>query len=751
MKTGFFSSPHVKRLAGCMALAFVLALMIGNQEGSQDDYGLAFRQAIFSPRIILFIVIGLLVFAAMTFWPYITPYLLRPGVRPLAVGGITVLVSQTLLKWSDDGRTGNGKFNSVASKAANTDGLAPMAKLFFSNYLGWILLLVTFGLGAAAILISLRALAWVAAVLGVVGGIWAYTSQAAVRDFLGTPDHSTGGGVALIGYLTLAAAALATALATGDIADTRAFVNRLLAWRPGMPLVVLGLIVGVIAFVQATWFSPQGSNQTLTDTKTFFQGNGLANLAYQYLAWLGYVLFIATLLTAAAASYLRHRILGWVAAGLGAVALLLSLITMYDMTDLAAAAGVDGATGPWQNLGSGAWMACAAFFVLAGAGLVVATLGARDEQGELAPAEAPAARSSDTLSRGFSAPGSSKVFLFVILATALFYPPTATGFWQKVLVSEIGIYVLLAIGLNVVVGWAGLLDLGFIAFYAIGSYTTAYLTGALPFKPPSFLHLSPLLAIPFAIAICLLAGVALGAPTLRLRGDYLAIVTLGFGEIIRITANNNPGNITNGPKGAFGIPHPRIELGPIKFVWGQNNLQYWYLLLVLIVIVVLLFRRLEASRLGRAWAAIREDEVAAQATGINTTRVKLLAFAIGASTSGVAGVFFASQIGYINPENFVLNNSILVVAYVVFGGMGSLPGAMAGAAVLTWLPEFLKDQVPAEDRQMWIGAVVLLMMIFRPAGLIPAKRRAAELRGLNRSSSAEVGAVPEGEGMGVRA
>jgi NhaP-type Na+/H+ and K+/H+ antiporter len=133
MKTGFFSSPHVKRLAGCMALAFVLALMIGNQEGSQDDYGLAFRQAIFSPRIILFIVIGLLVFAAMTFWPYITPYLLRPGVRPLAVGGITVLVSQTLLKWSDDGRTGNGKFNSVASKAANTDGLAPMAKLFFSN------------------------------------------------------------------------------------------------------------------------------------------------------------------------------------------------------------------------------------------------------------------------------------------------------------------------------------------------------------------------------------------------------------------------------------------------------------------------------------------------------------------------------------------------------------------------------------------------------------------------------------------
>ena len=168
---------------------------------------------------------------------------------------------------------------------------------------------------------------------------------------------------------------------------------------------------------------------------------------------------------------------------------------------------------------------------------------------------------------------------------------------------------------------------------------------------------------------------------------------------------------------------------------------------MLIVIIVILFNRLEHSRLGRAWAAVREDEVAAQATGINTTRVKLLAFAIGASTSGVAGVFFASQVGSFTPENFVLNNSILVVAYVVFGGMGSLPGAMAGAAVLTWLPNFLKDQVPAEDRQMWIGALILLMMIFRPAGLIPARRRKAELTGLDRPKSAESTAVPAGEGM----
>jgi ABC-type branched-subunit amino acid transport system permease subunit len=343
---------------------------------------------------------------------------------------------------------------------------------------------------------------------------------------------------------------------------------------------------------------------------------------------------------------------------------------------------------------------------------------------------------------------STRNLLVLGLGLALFYPPTATDFWQKVIVSEIGVYVLLAIGLNVVVGWAGLLDLGFIAFYAIGSYVTAYLVGSLPHKPPSWLHMSPLWAIPFAVVVCLLAGLALGAPTLRLRGDYLAIVTLGFGEIIRIAAINNPGNITNSTRGPQpAVPHPVVHIGPLKWVWGLNNLQYWYLLLFLIIVVVLAFYRLENSRLGRAWAAIREDEVAAQASGINTTKVKLLAFAIGASTSGLAGVFFASQVGYFNPDNFVLNNSILVVAYVVFGGMGSLPGAMAGAAVLTWLPEFLKDQVPGADRPMWIGAAVLLMMIFRPSGLIPAKRRAAELSGLDSPASAESRAVPASEGL----
>jgi len=214
---------------------------------------------------------------------------------------------------------------------------------------------------------------------------------------------------------------------------------------------------------------------------------------------------------------------------------------------------------------------------------------------------------------------------------------------------------------------------------------------------------------------------------------------------------NNPGNSTNGPRGVeSAVPHPVVNLGFFRIEWGGNQLQYWYLLVVFVAVLAFLFYRLEGSRLGRAWAAVREDEVAAQASGVNTTRVKLLAFAIGASTSGLAGVFFASDIGYFNPQNFILNNSILIVAYVVFGGMGSLTGAIAGAAVLTWLPDFLRDQVPSEDRVMWIGAVLIIMMIFRPEGLIPAKRRKAELTGLVGHDTAvrqSLQAIPADEGV----
>lgn len=739
-------SIHLKRLGGCLVLGFVLALMIGKQEGTQSDYGYAFRQAVFGPRILIFLGIGVLLYLLLTFQPRVTPYLQRPGVRPLVVGALSVLVANALLRWTDSGQVDGGKLGTLAKAAADTSSLDGLSRVFFGSVVPgtpYLLLVVVVLLAAAAIVLDRSVLAWTAAGFATLVGLWGFFAHASVSDLLNTPDHSTGALVGLLGYLTIAAAAVVVARSTAETADTRGFVDDVFSWRPGLPLVVLGLVAGLVSLLFATWFSPTNKNDGLTALSGRFSGTGISGLTSAYVGWLVWLLFVAVLALAGAATYLRRRELGWAAFGLGIVSVVLTLVAIHDFTAVAAGVGFDGASKPWKNLGVGGWLLCAVFTMLAGAGWIVATHKRGDD---VVAANAVAAdKDSDHLST--TSANFSKVVLFVVIAAALFYPPMATPFWQSVLVSQIGIYVLLAIGLNVVVGWAGLLDLGFIAFYAIGSYTTAFLVGALPVKPPEWLILPPLAAIPFAIVICLLAGVTLGAPTLRLRGDYLAIVTLGFGEIIRIAANNNPGGFTNGPRGAINIPHPSIDLGFVKFDWALDALPYWYLLLVLVLVIVLLFTRLENSRIGRAWAAIREDEVAAQATGINTTRVKLLAFAIGASTSGVAGVFFASQVGVISPDNFLLNNSILVVAYVVFGGMGSLPGAMAGAAVLTWLPEFLKDQVPAEDRQMWIGAVILLMMIFRPAGLIPAKRRKAELSGLDRPKSSETTAVPAGEGM----
>lgn len=310
--------------------------------------------------------------------------------------------------------------------------------------------------------------------------------------------------------------------------------------------------------------------------------------------------------------------------------------------------------------------------------------------------------------------------LVAVLAVLLVYPTRLSPFWQEVAVDQIGIYALLALGLNVVVGLAGLLDLGYIAFYAIGAYATAYFTGRLPVVPP--FTLNPFLILPIAILLALVAGVLLGAPTLRLRGDYLAIVTLGFGEIIYIVAVNADG-LTHGPQGAFGIPH----FSAFGYHWSLANLPYYYLLLVFLAVIVVLFRRLEESRVGRAWTAIREDEVAAAASGVATVRYKLLAFSIGASTSGFAGVLFASKISFISPDDFLLQNSILVLVLVIFGGMGSITGVLLGAVVLQWLPEQLRSDVPATDRFIYFGALLIIMMIFRPQGLVPSRRRAREI------------------------
>ncbi|MGA4542246.1 branched-chain amino acid ABC transporter permease [Uniformispora flossi] len=306
-------------------------------------------------------------------------------------------------------------------------------------------------------------------------------------------------------------------------------------------------------------------------------------------------------------------------------------------------------------------------------------------------------------------------------------PEFLATYWQQILVGEIAIYVLLAVGLNVVVGWAGLLDLGFIAFFAVGAYSSAYWTGSLPVDPP--VKLTPFLVIPVAMLTCLLAGLLLGAPTLRLRGDYLAIVTLGFHEIIYLVAKNRE-DFTNGPRGVIGVPPFKLDLGFWSYTWGDSGLspkQYWWLILVLGGLLIFLFRRLEHSRVGRAWTAIREDEVAAAANGVNTVKYKLMAFAIGASTSGIAGVVYASKIGSFSPESFILMYSVLVLAYVIFGGMGSLWGVILGTAFLAWLPQFLKDYVDPKDRFMYLGALLVIMMIYRPQGLIPSRRRKREL------------------------
>jgi branched-chain amino acid transport system permease protein len=325
------------------------------------------------------------------------------------------------------------------------------------------------------------------------------------------------------------------------------------------------------------------------------------------------------------------------------------------------------------------------------------------------------------------------------LVVAVVIPPFLNGYWQTVLVQEMGIFTLLALGLNVVVGFAGLLDLGYIAFFAVGGYTTAYFTGRLPVHPP--FTLNPFWILPIAILAALIAGVILGAPTLRLRGDYLAIVTLGFGEIVFSFARNKT-DITNGDSGAFNIPHFSIHTAGIHYTWSGKQLPYYWVLVVFVVLIMFLFRRLENSRVGRAWTAIREDEVAAAASGVPTVRYKLLAFAIGASTSGFAGVLYAANVGFITDTNFVLQQSILVLVLVIFGGMGSMWGVLAGAAFLEWLPEKLRGSVPPSDRFIYFGLLIILMMIFRPQGMIPSRRRALEIK------QAEAG-VGEADALGL--
>jgi branched-chain amino acid transport system permease protein len=343
--------------------------------------------------------------------------------------------------------------------------------------------------------------------------------------------------------------------------------------------------------------------------------------------------------------------------------------------------------------------------------------------------------------------GAWRAIAWAVIAVALIALPfvieaTLGRAWVRIIDIAL-LFVMLALGLNIVVGYAGLLDLGYIAFFAVGAYCYALLA-----SPQFGIHASFLVLLPLGALVAAVFGVILGAPTLKLRGDYLAIVTLGFGEIIRIFLNNlnRPVNLTNGPQGITLIDPLQaagISLSKTYVVGGFAMAPvhlYYFVFLACALLSVFISLRLENSRIGRAWVAIREDELAAAAMGINTRNVKLLAFAMGATFGGVAGGLFASFQGFISPESFTLLDSIMVLCMVVLGGMGNIGGVVLGAILLTALPEALRYIGPLQ--QQWLGRVVIdpsdlrmllfgaalvLMMLFRPAGLWPSKTRRREL------------------------
>jgi branched-chain amino acid transport system permease protein len=372
-----------------------------------------------------------------------------------------------------------------------------------------------------------------------------------------------------------------------------------------------------------------------------------------------------------------------------------------------------------------------------------------------------------------SPPFARRLAFLVLALIVLIFPFIASSYgnsWVRIMDLAL-LYIMLALGLNIVVGFAGLLDLGYIAFYALGAYLAGLMASPqfatvlesfvneyppvgqalIAFFGPDIaqqgIHLSPWIILPLAALVASVFGALLGAPTLKLRGDYLAIVTLGFGEIIRIFMNNlnAPVNITNGPQGINMIDPIRIigvslagEMGVVNF--GPFSMPsvnaYYFLFLAICIAIVFISWRLQHSRLGRAWIAIREDEIAAKAMGINTRNIKLLAFAMGASFGGIAGAMFASFQGFVSPESFSLTESIAVLAMVVLGGIGHIPGVIVGGIILAALPEVLRHTVePVQTalfgkvlieaevlRQLLYGLAMVLIMLNRPAGLWPAPR-----------------------------
>lgn len=339
---------------------------------------------------------------------------------------------------------------------------------------------------------------------------------------------------------------------------------------------------------------------------------------------------------------------------------------------------------------------------------------------ELGSKKSQAEETQDRMTLNQRIMGDRRIYLPLLAAILVFaaaYPFVFSMYQTNIMINAL-IYIMLGLGINIVVGLAGLLDLGYVAFYAVGAYTYALLN--------YHFGLGFWLALPMGAAMGALFGILLGYPVLRLRGDYLAIVTLGFGEIIRLVLENW-NQFSFGPSGIANIPRP--SLPGIKMNLEQSTIFIYFLMIVLVVFTIFVVNRLKDSRIGRAWIALREDEVACQAMGIDRTKTKLTAFALGATWAGMAGVLFAAKTTFINPASFTIWESINILCIVVLGGMGSIVGVIFGALVLILLPEYLRAF--SEYRMLLFGFILVTMMVFRPGGIISEVRRTYKFKGLN--------------------
>lgn len=356
----------------------------------------------------------------------------------------------------------------------------------------------------------------------------------------------------------------------------------------------------------------------------------------------------------------------------------------------------------WHNM---IWVATASFCCYLATKAYKARTLARQKRVKMGLEKEPADQPGKLLS-------DPKIYLPLLIIISLFalaFPWMFSTYQTNIMITAL-MYVVLGLGLNIVVGVAGLLDLGYVAFYAVGAYSYALLN--------MHFGLSFWMALPLGGLLAACFGILLGFPVLRLRGDYLAIVTLGFGEIIRLVLENW-NDFSQGPSGISNIPRP--ELFGLDLTLTQSITYLYYLMILMVIFTIFVVNRLQNSRIGRAWFALREDEIACQAMGIDKTRTKLTAFALGAFWAGMVGVFFAAKTTFINPASFTFLESAIILCIVVLGGMGSIIGVIIGALILILLPEYLRAF--SEYRMLIFGAVLVMMMIFRPQGIIANIRR----------------------------